>query len=102
MSDLVERVAQAICDAEWGDGHWDKPGLISDTERKSYRELARAAIRIALEEAARESRPPSHMLGSADSYANGYRAACADIAAAIRGVIPNGTIPAHHDDTNAE
>jgi hypothetical protein len=51
--DLVERVARALCDVEWGDGIWDKPGLLSDTERKSYRELATAAIAIALEEAAR-------------------------------------------------
>jgi hypothetical protein len=83
--DLVERVAQL---------YWDK-WQVSDHG------LARKALAIALEEAALVSRPPSHMLGSADSYANGYRAACADIAAAIRAMIPNGNDPARDDTGNA-
>ena len=70
-AELVERVARLYED-KWG---------VSD------RWLAKAAVALALEEAARVSRPPSHMLGSADPYANGYRAACADIAAAIRALI---------------
>ena len=46
-----------------------------------------AVLDSVLEEAAQVARPPSHMLGSADSYANGYRSACADINAAIRAMI---------------
>jgi hypothetical protein len=90
MSDLVERVARALCDAEWGDGIWDKPGLLSEeTERKSYRELARAAVAIALEEAAKV----------ADENACDC---CFYIAAAIRAMIPTGNAPAQNDDADSK
>jgi hypothetical protein len=81
MTDLVERVART-CTCH--------PSEAPVPCRKQYAFLdcIRAEARaIALGEAALVSRPPSHMLGSADSYANGYRAACADIAAAIRAMI---------------
>jgi uncharacterized protein involved in propanediol utilization len=78
MTDLVERVARAmkLLDAR-----------TEQDSSASWEDYAALAVRLALEEAARVSRPPSHMLGSADPYANGYRAACADIAAAIRAMI---------------
>ena len=68
---LEEKVARLYID-KWGlSDYW----------------LADAAIDLVMEEAAEASRPPAHMLGSTDSYANGYRAACTDIAAALRAYV---------------
>jgi hypothetical protein len=92
--DLVERVARAMCDVEWGDGIWDKPGLLSEeTERKLYRELARTAIAIALEEAARVAVLTINSRPELTSY---------DVWLAICDLIPTGTIPAQDDTSNAE
>jgi hypothetical protein len=93
MSDLRRRVIAAMLEVAAQRGN---------RNRMAHEDEVDATIAIALEEAARVSRPPSHMLGSADPYANGYRAACADIAAAIRAMIPSGTIPAQDDTGNAE
>ena len=49
---LRDAVARALCDTEWGDGIWDKPGLLSQMERNAYNGLATAAIAVALERAA--------------------------------------------------
>lgn len=49
---LREAVARALCDTEWGDGIWDKPGLLSQMEQDAYNGLATAAIDIVLEKAA--------------------------------------------------
>lgn len=55
----------------------------------TYTEWSDRIIAVVLEEAAKETRPPAHMLGSADPYANGYRAACAEINARIRALTKN-------------
>jgi len=76
---LRKQVARAVCLAS---------GTFPCTEHDPVCAIceaeADAAIAICFEEAEQMTRPPAHMLGSADPYANGYRAACADIAAAIR------------------
>ena len=55
MSDLVERVARAICTADEQNGGppWDNVKSRLKHADESYRDRARAAIAIALEEAAR-------------------------------------------------
>jgi hypothetical protein len=96
MSDLVERMARP-CTCH--------PSEAPVPCRKQYAFLdcIRAEARaIALEEAARASQPPSHMLGSADPYANGYLSACKDIAAAIWAMIPTGNAPAQNDDADSK
>ena len=47
--DLVERVARAIAEAQFGAGVWSK---MTEPERNTYLPLAEAAIRLVLEEAA--------------------------------------------------
>jgi hypothetical protein len=84
--DLVERVARAMADERWGDPElW---GLLKDE--------AKAAIAIALEEAARV----------AEIYQeNEITDECGNRiwpSAAIRAMIPSGTIPAPDDTGNAE
>lgn len=41
---FVSDIARAICDAEWGRGHWDSDAISQD-ECAAYDEMARAAIR---------------------------------------------------------
>ena len=45
IDDLRCKIARAVCDAEWGDGHWDSDALSQD-ERASYEAMAGAAIPI--------------------------------------------------------
>lgn len=82
--ELVEKVAKALCDTEWGDGIWGKPGLLSQMEQDAYNGLATAAIDIALEEAARVADDKTIGANSNDVFDAGWASACADIAAAIR------------------
>jgi len=44
--ELVEKVARAICDAEWDKGHYDSDAM-SKSERGAYEALARAALAVA-------------------------------------------------------
>lgn len=82
---LVERMLEAFANASG-------LGILPDEEEdEEWREDLvngmSAAIDLALEEAEQMTRPPAHMLGSTDSYANGYRAACDEIAAALRAYV---------------
>jgi hypothetical protein len=92
--DLVERVARAIA---FETGYtWGSSAL----EHDAFRDGARAAIRIALEEAARVAELAPYNRG-------GMVCGCSEglsnwTAAAIRGMIPNGNDPAQDDTGNAE
>jgi hypothetical protein len=93
--DLVERVARAMC----RERHpcWSIVSEIFETDydrqATEFRDYARAAIAIALEEAARV----------ADRYEIPMcETSASHIAAAIRAMIPNGTIPAQDDTGNSE
>ncbi len=87
---LREAVARAICDTEWGDGIWDKPGLLSQMEQDAYNGLATAAIAVALERAAQvaDTNALEAWEFGADETRGLMRLQAADIAAAIRALIP--------------
>lgn len=80
MSDLVERVARAACTSVNGNEAWEETG--TDVHEMVWFPIARAAIAMALEEAAKV----------ADAKAITPDAACEikarSIAAAIRAMIP--------------
>jgi len=87
---LRERVAKAMWLADFEP--YDPADRIPFAEANETSRLyclaeADAAIAICFEEAEQMTRPPAHMLGSTDSYANGYRAACDEIAAALRAYV---------------
>lgn len=87
--ELREKVAKALCDTEWGDGIWDKPGLLSQMEQDAYNGLATAAIDIVLEEAARvaDRNAAEAWTEGAEETRGLMRLQAADIAAAIRALI---------------
>jgi len=92
-ADLVERVAAEMWQAESMRAvgtrrtvPWSEAG---EAAHMQWRPLAKAAVAFALEEAAQ--------IADADATRDGDF-----IAAAIRGMIPSGTIPAQDDTGNAE
>ena len=86
--DLVERANAAY----WKCDRIDHP---------THQERLADAIAIALEEAARvaDKIVPEE---ARNAHEYGYLAACEDIAAAIRAMIPSGNDPAQDDTGNAE
>jgi hypothetical protein len=84
MSDLVERVARAIEQSM-------ENARLFPAGNSPYEPEARAAVRLALEEAAQFVQDECH------DYDDAHR-----IAAAIRAMIPSGIIPAQDDTGNAE
>jgi hypothetical protein len=94
--DLVERVARAIYEAD-------------ESNLTPHSVLARAAIAIALEEAARVAEAKADEWATewrkglkCDSYLEGMSDGADEAAAAIRAMIPSGNDPASNDTGNAE
>ena len=88
-NDLVERVARALASFRSTEHDWER-----------YEPKARAAVRLALEEAAKACE--AELVGSFDQYSLGYNDGCKENAAAIRAMIPTGNAPAQDDPGNAE
>lgn len=82
MSDLRERVARAMYEAEGGT-KWD---VLENSNKTDYRNVATAAIAIVLDEAAKvvDDELASMPTATTDLYEAGYNIACREIAAAIR------------------
>jgi len=72
--DLVERVARKLASFRSTEHDWER-----------YEPKARAAVRLALEEAAKACE--AELVGSFDQYSLGYNDGCKENAAAIRGMM---------------
>jgi hypothetical protein len=81
MTNLRERVARAICDTDWGEGHYDSDAL-SQLELTAYEIMASAVIAIVLEEAAKECM--EELPEGDDEFTKGYRLACEENARNLR------------------
>jgi fructose 1,6-bisphosphatase len=99
-AELVERVAQGIATTQ--DDDWNNPALFmadandtAESGREAYRDMAHAAIAIALEEAAKVAEERV-------AYSTGQAVIRDSIAAAIRAMIPNGNDPAQDDDADSK
>jgi hypothetical protein len=88
---LREKVARAIAATQ--DEEWENPALFladandtAESGREAYRDMADAAIAVVLEEAARVADDKTIGANTNDVFDAGWASACADIAAAIRGL----------------
>lgn len=85
QDELVEKVARAMCASDF-DGDTNVYDLKNNNFRSDYLFRARAAIAVVLEEAAKVADGKLDC-DPMDDFDTGWSAACADIAAAIRGMI---------------